>query len=218
MRKSLDTVEAQNLQSNADLGARRDGGHCYSADGRFLCCFVADRCTFAARRRRFEPRVGFVARRRAPSGAIPSATRPASLARAISRLRSCERCSEAVTVMTPAMRRRSSRVSSMSRWPSETAVESPTFQKSSTRLSEVLTCCPPGPDERENRQPSSEAGIVSAGDTSRSMPPALHISARPKPHLTEGGRRLPRTLGDSMASPVPGLVFTQRACGGTMPL
>lgn len=48
------------------------------------------------------------------------------------------------------------------------------FHESSTRVSEVLTCWPPGPDERENRQPSSDAGIVSAGETSRSMEPALH--------------------------------------------
>jgi hypothetical protein len=38
----------------------------------------------------------------------------------------------------------------------------------------VLTCWPPGPDERQNRQPSSDEGIVSAGDTSRSIQPALH--------------------------------------------
>lgn len=39
------------------------------------------------------------------------------------------------------------------------------FQESWTRLSEVFTCWPPGPEERENRQPSSAAGIVSWGDT-----------------------------------------------------
>ena len=77
-------------------------------------------------------------------------------------------------MITPAMRRGSRRVSSLTRWTSDSAVEVQTFQKSSTRLSEVLTCCPPGPDDLENRQPSSEAGIVSAGDTSRSMHQALH--------------------------------------------
>jgi hypothetical protein len=60
----------------------------YSADGRFRCRLVAARCSFEARRRRFEPRVGLVARRRAASGASPSATRSESLARAVSRLRS----------------------------------------------------------------------------------------------------------------------------------
>ena len=159
---------------------------CYSAEGRCRCRFVAARCSFAARRRWFEPRVGLVALRRAASGAIPSATRLASLAKAISRLRSWERFSEAVTVMTPATRRRSRRVSSMSLWPSERTVESSTFQRSSTRLSEVLTCCPPGPDDRENRQPSSAAGIVSAGDTSKSMQQALHTRASPKPESATG--------------------------------
>ena len=146
----------------------------YSADGRCRCRFVADRCSFAARRRRFEPRVGLVARRRAGSGARPSATTSASFVRAISRLRSWDRRSEAVTVITPATRRRPRRVTSSNRWSSESTAESPTFHESSTRLSEVLTCWPPGPDERENRQPSSDEGIVSAGDTSRSIQPALH--------------------------------------------
>ena len=52
--------------------------------------------------------------------------------------------------------------------------DSPMFQESSTRLSVVLTCCPPGPEDRENRQPSSAAGIVSERDTSKSMCQALH--------------------------------------------
>ena len=146
----------------------------YSADGRCRCRFVADRCSFAARRRRFDPRVGLVARRRAGSGARPSATRSASLTSASSRLRSWDRRSEAVTVITPATRRRPRRVMSSSRCSSESTADSTTFHESSTRLSEVLTCWPPGPDERENRQPSSDDGIVSAGNTSRSMQPALH--------------------------------------------
>jgi len=45
---------------------------------------------------------------------------------------------------------------------------------SCTRLSEVLTCWPPGPDDRENRHCSSAAGIVSWGVTSRSMRQAWH--------------------------------------------
>lgn len=155
------------------LRSAGSSGQRYSADGRCRCRFVAARCSLAARRRRLEPRVGLVARRRAASGARPSARRSASLARAISRLRSWERRSEAVTVITPAVIRRPRRVSSISRWPSERAVESLTFQESSTRLSEVLTCCPPGPDERENRQTSSDEGIVSAGETSRSMHTSL---------------------------------------------
>ncbi len=161
------------------IRACRDGrrklslGCCYSADGRCRCRFVADRCSFAARRPRFDPRVGLVGRRWTAPGARPAVMSSASLPKAISRLRSWERCSEAVTVITPVMRRRPRRMASIVRCPSESAAEPAMFQESSTRLSEVFTCCPPGPDERENRQRSSDAGIVSAGDTSRSMQQAL---------------------------------------------
>ena len=51
-----------------------------------------------------------------------------------------------------------------------TTSESMTLHVSCTRLSEVLTCCPPGPDERENFHTSSFAGMVRPGTTSRSMP------------------------------------------------
>ena len=79
--------------------------------------------------------------------------------------------------MTPAMRRPRSRDSNLSRCSSDRVFEFTMLHDSSTRLSEVLTCCPPGPDERENRQPSSEAGIVNAVDTSRSIREALHVPA-----------------------------------------
>lgn len=45
---------------------------------------------------------------------------------------------------------------------------------SSTLLSEVLTCWPPGPEDRENRQLSSAAGITSEGETDTSMVPVWH--------------------------------------------
>ena len=110
-------------------------------------------------------------------------TRSPSLLKAISRLRSWERCSAAVTVIAPATRRRPRRASSSIRWSSDSATESTMFQVSSTRLSEVLTCWPPGPDERENRQPSSAAGIVRAGDTSRSMHQASHDPVTTEPFI-----------------------------------
>ncbi len=62
----------------------------------------------------------------------------------------------------------------MVRWSSVSTTESATFHVSCTRLSDVLTCCPPGPDERENLHWSSEAGMVRAGDTSRSMQQGSH--------------------------------------------
>jgi hypothetical protein len=39
---------------------------------------------------------------------------------------------------------------------------------SSARESAVFTPCPPGPDDRENRQDSSDSGIVSPESTRRS--------------------------------------------------
>ena len=78
-------------------------------------------------------------------------------------------------MITPSTSRFSNRRSKISRWLSVNASEVATFQESSALLSVVLTCCPPGPDERENRQPSSEAGIVREAEISRSMGQALHV-------------------------------------------
>ncbi|VXB70629.1 hypothetical protein PSCLAVI8L_180044 [Pseudoclavibacter sp. 8L] len=118
--------------------------------------------------------MGLVARRFGPGGARPSRTRFASFSSAASRLRSCERRSEEATVTTPSMRRFPSRSSSIRRLSSVSTRDSLMFQESSTRLSVVLTCCPPGPEDREKRQPSSAAGIVSERDTSKSMRQASH--------------------------------------------
>ena len=160
--------------SGADhLDARHSDAR-HSGEGRRRCCLVADLCTFAARCRWAEPRVGFVGLRTV-LGARPATTMSVSFARAVSRLRHCERCSEAVTVMTPWTSRLSSRRSKISRWLSVNASDVATFQESSALLSVVLTCCPPGPDERENRQPSSEAGIVREGEISRSIEQGLHV-------------------------------------------
>ena len=143
------------------------------------CCLVADRCFLASRRRTFDPRVGLVRRRTAGPRSSPRATASASFARAISRLRSWDRCSDAVTTSDPAIRRCPRRWSSIARCSSDSTAECATFQDSATRLSVVFTCCPPGPEEREKRQTSSEAGIVSAGDTDRSMAPASHECSLP---------------------------------------
>lgn len=100
----------------------------------------------------------------------------ASLAMAISRLRSWDRSSDAVTVMEPPMSLRPRRLRSNCRCSSVRVVDPATFHVNSARLSVVLTCWPPGPDERENRQLSSAAGIVSDGGISRSMDQALHVT------------------------------------------
>src|SRR5512132_4371451 len=79
---------------------------------------------------------------------------------AASRLRSCERCSEALTVRTPSTSRRESRSSTRARWTGPSALVLATSRLSSTRESAVLTDWPPGPDERLNRHASSRSGIT----------------------------------------------------------
>jgi len=57
--------------------------------------------------------------------------------------------------------RRRCRCCSLSAW------EPATSHHSSIRVEEVLTCCPPGPPEREARNSSSASGTRRAGETSR---------------------------------------------------
>jgi len=153
---------------------RRMGHAGHSTGGRRRCCFVVERCTFATSRRWLDPRVGLVGRRVGPSGASAAARIAPSFSRARARLRNCDRCSDAATVTTPATSRRCSRSRSIMRCASESTFDSTTSQNSSTRLSDVFTCWPPGPDDREKRHPSSDAGMVSAGETWRSMHLAWH--------------------------------------------
>src|SRR5690606_8543741 len=90
-------------------------------------------------------------------GGCAHAPRPssASRSRASSRLRAWDRLSEAVTVSTPPRSRPASRASARSRSCSVSAEVAARSSETDTRVSEVLTCCPPGPLDRENRQNSS---------------------------------------------------------------
>lgn len=63
--------------------------------------FTCDRCRLAVNLRSLEPRVGFVGRRGSGGGAVAVVSNVVRRSIAASRLRSCERCSEALTVMTP---------------------------------------------------------------------------------------------------------------------
>jgi len=78
--------------------------------------------------------------------------------------------------MVPATSFRPKRLSSNCRCSSVRVAEPVTFHINSARLSVVFTCWPPGPEERENRQVNSAAGIVSEGEISRSMSQALHVT------------------------------------------
>ena len=129
---------------------------------------MSPRRFFSAMRRSLAPFDGRVGRRLRAGGAIASATSPASLRSAAVRLRSCDRCSDAVTVRTPSTRRPDRRCKARSRRVGERTGEPARSQDSSTRESVVLTDCPPGPLDRENRQRSSPSGITTDGSTCRS--------------------------------------------------
>jgi hypothetical protein len=122
---------------------------------------------FASKRRSLAPRLGRVGRRDGGGGRRASATTAASRARAAFRLRNCSRCSDAAIVRTPSTTRPLRRSSSRSRWSGERTAEPATSHTSSARESAVFTPCPPGPDDRENRQDSSDSGIVSPESTRR---------------------------------------------------
>ena len=66
---------------------------------------VWPRCFFASSRRCLAPRVGFVGRRFGGGGASAVRRRSASRSRAATRLRCCERCSEASTTTRPSVSR-----------------------------------------------------------------------------------------------------------------
>ena len=113
---------------------------------------VWPRCFFASSRRSLRAAGGL--RRHAAVGAAgASASRSwsARRSRAATRLRCCERCSEA----TIAHRRRAAGEHAGPAGRRSSAVEAATSYSSSTRLSVVLTDWPPGPDERLNRSTSS---------------------------------------------------------------
>jgi len=154
---------------------------------------------FALRRRSLAPRPGSVGRRDGAGGRTASATTAASRARAASLLRNWARCSDAAMDSTPSTRRPLSRSSSRSRWTGERTAEPAASHTSSARESAVFTPCPPGPEERENRQDSSDSGIVTPESTRRpgrweagmdpSSPPA---GAYAGVALTDQRRRRPR--------------------------
>jgi hypothetical protein len=121
---------------------------------------TSERRRFAASRRSCAPRPGRVARRWAGGGAVASVRMVASRFAAAWRLRSWDRCSEAVTVSTPptSLPARARIARSLSAGGStDVAARS---KDSSTRLSAVFTDCPPGPGDREKRHDSSAGGII----------------------------------------------------------
>jgi hypothetical protein len=146
---------------------RGAAGQCltgYSPSGRRMR-LVSERCFFAASLRSRAARLGRVARRGGGGGAVASVRIAASLLAAACRLRSWERCSEAVTVSTPPASLPASARSARSLSSGGSADVEARSKDSSTRLSAVLTDCPPGPGDLEKRQDSSPGGI----STSRTL-------------------------------------------------
>jgi hypothetical protein len=146
-----------NSSSSSRLGVRCGG----QSSGGWRMRLTSVRRFFAAKRRSLEPRLGLVGRRDGDGGRRASATTAASRARAAFRLRNCARCSDAVIVSTPSTTRLLSRSRSRSLWSGERMAEPAISHTSSALESAVFTPCPPGPDDRENRQDSSDSGIVS---------------------------------------------------------
>lgn len=97
-------------------------------------------------------------RRRCVGGWIAVASSAASRARAAARLRSWERYSDAAMTTVPSTSRPASASIALSLTGSVSEGDVARSQTSSTRESVVFTPCPPGPDERENRQRSSLSG------------------------------------------------------------
>ena len=141
--------------------------------------FTCARRRFPSTRRRCEPLVGFVGTRVRGGGPSASRSWSASRTRAATRLRCCERCSEALTTS-----RGPSRLTARARWVSVSDGEPARSSESSTRLSVVFTDCPPGPDDFENCSTSSPAGITRPSGnpgparTTRSWP---GVTATPTP-------------------------------------
>ena len=122
--------------------------------------FVRARRFLSARRRSTDARVALVGRRSAGGDAIASRRVRARRSRAASRFRSCERCSDAVTVNTPSTRRPERRMRARARCRGPSAVVAPRSRLSSTRESAVFTDWPPGPDDRLKRHRSSPSGTT----------------------------------------------------------
>src|SRR5690606_18424613 len=122
-------------------------------------CLMAERRLLFSRRRSLTARGTFFGMRFFGGGAVASASSMASRVRAASRLRAWERNSSARTVRTPRTRRPARRSSARALRCSGRDGEFATSKDSSAAVALVLTCCPPGPEEREKRQRSSDSGI-----------------------------------------------------------
>ena len=122
--------------------------------------FTSERRRFWAILRSTAAFVGRVRRRGRGGGAIAALRTSTSRPSAASRFRACERCSDATTVRTPSTSRPARRSSARARRDGPKAEELATSKSNSTRESVVFTPCPPGPDERENRQTNSDSGIT----------------------------------------------------------
>jgi hypothetical protein len=148
-------------------------------------------------RRSRAARPGLVGTRGGAGGATASRSSAARRSRAARRFSSWLRSAEAVRVSTPSVSLLASRRSARSRICSGSAADRRTSNDSSTRLSVVLTDCPPGPDDLENRSRNSLAGITSQLFTRRSSatPPSwparrTRLGTRRSPIVTWGRNRV----------------------------
>src|SRR5699024_7839963 len=136
----------------------RGDGH--SGSGRERLRFRSPRRFLASRRRCRAARLGLVGLRRRGGGAVASARIWLIRSTASTLLRACERCSCTLTVSTPSTKRPDRRSRARSRRVRPRPRQEVTSIDSDTRVADVLTCCPPGPAEREKRHRRSSAGMV----------------------------------------------------------
>ncbi len=185
---SLAVLHVADLPPSTFAVARRPSAAHSSAGGR-RNDFVRPRRRFPSSRDATARRLGRVARRGGGGGAIASASTVRSRASAASRFRRWERCSEATIVSTPSTNRPDSRCSARAFRVGPNAEVLATSYDNSTRESVVLTPCPPGPLDRENRQESSAAGTTTEPVTR--TPPSMSCSSidRSAPHTRPRSRR-----------------------------
>lgn len=126
-------------------------------------------CLFLRRRKR-APTVGRLGTRGGCSSNARESRSPMR-ASASSRFLSCERCPWATTRTMPARLSRPPRRSrSRVRTTSGSDGDVTRSNRTSTRVSDVLTCCPPGPLDRDARISNSSRGMLSPRPITRRSP------------------------------------------------
>lgn len=148
---------------------------------------MAPRCFFLSIRRAFAARDGRVVFR-GFGLTVACRTKSASRSRAASRFASWLRCSVAVMTRNPSLETRLPAIeSNRRRTESGNDRDCATLKRSWTPVSVLLTCCPPGPDDRMNCSSISSSGIC-IECVMNIMGCVLHCSTNRHAHYAAGKR------------------------------